>query len=188
MNPVTMKDRRLRSGEIYELPEAQLSPIDAKVSDLMKAFSKSTADIVRTIATRFNLGGVLAEEVCSRAKIEKSKPAKEASEEDASKLSNAMLDFFAPLFRAKNVCNGEFQIEIASGIEIEIKNETIIEAEAPKLKPQHVKKEINGKMETFDVLPFDLIRYSEYEKEYFDFLIRRLMSFSEKRRLNISQK
>ena len=46
--------------------------------------------------------------------------------------------------------------------------ETGIEAEAPKLKPQHVKKEINGKMETFDVLPFDLIRYSEYEKEYFD--------------------
>lgn len=59
MNPVTLKDRRLRSGEVYELPEAQLSPIEAKVSDLMDAFSKSTADIVRTIATRFNLGGVL---------------------------------------------------------------------------------------------------------------------------------
>ncbi len=96
-----MKDRRLRSGEIYELPEAQLSPIDAKVSDLMEAFSKSTADIVRTIATRFNLGGVLAEEVCARAGIDKSKPAKEASEEDASRLSNAMHDLFSPLFRAR---------------------------------------------------------------------------------------
>ena len=49
-----------------------------------------------------------------------------------------------------------------------MKPEIGVEAEAPKLKPQHVKKEINGKMETFDVLPFDLIRYSEFEKEYFD--------------------
>ncbi len=183
MNPVTLRDRRLRSGEIYELPEAQLSPIDAKVSHLMKAFSESTADIVRTIATRFNLGGVLAEEVCSRAKIEKSKPAKEASEEDASKLSNAMLDLFAPLFRARAECNGKFQIEIASGTDIGIKNETGIEYETLGLKPQHVKKEINGKMETFDVLPFDLIRYSEREKEYFDFFNTALDEFFGKKAL-----
>jgi predicted ribosome quality control (RQC) complex YloA/Tae2 family protein len=202
MNPVTMKDRRLRSGEIYELPEAQLSPVDAKASDLMEAFSKSTADIVRTIATRFNLGGVLAEEVCARAGIDKSKPAREVSEEDAIKLSNAMHDLFSPLFRgrAARKCKVEVGtgIETESGIEqnsgiepgtgvgIEHKPETGVEtgtetetgieaeaptggeAEAPKLKPQHVKKEINGKMETFDVLPFDLILYSGYEKEYFD--------------------
>ncbi len=198
MNPVTLKDRRLRSGEIYELPEAQMSPIDAKVGNLMDAFSRSTADIVRTIATRFNLGGVLAEEVCARAEIDKSKPSKEASEEDATKLRNAMQDLFAPLFiaRAAGKCKIEvgpgieaeagiepdFKIETETEVEIELKpeagvktktgtetgTETGIEAEAPKLKPQHVKKEINGKMEIFDVLPFDLIRYSEYEKEYFD--------------------
>ena len=206
MNPITLKDRRLRSGEIYELPEAQLSPIEAKVSDLMQAFSRSTADIVRTIATRFNLGGVLAEEVCSRAGIDKSKLSKGASEEDASKISDAMHDLFSPLFRVKVACKRESGIETEVGVESELKpeaevkteigtetgieaetetgtetgtgtgaetgtetgTETGIEAEAPKLKPQHVKKEINGKMETFDVLPFDLTRYSEYEKEYFD--------------------
>jgi len=168
MNPVTLKDRRLRNGEIYELPEAQLSPVDAKASDLMQALSRSTADIVRTIATRFNLGGVLAEEVCARAGIEKSKPAKEASEEDAFRLSIAMQDLFSPLFRTKTAFNTDFKIETADGVEIEPEPETGIEAEGPKLKPQHVKKEINGKMETFDVLPFDLILYSEYEKEYFD--------------------
>ncbi len=188
MNPVTLKDRRLRSGEIYELPEAQLSPVSAKVSDLMEAFSKSTADVVRTIATRFNLGGVLAEEVCARAGIDKSKPAKEASEGDASKLCSAMQDLFSPLFSGRTTFEAEEkiegEIESKSGIkpqtetearieagteaELKLKPETEAEAEAPKLKPQHVKKEINGKLETFDVLPFDLIRYSEYEKEYFD--------------------
>jgi predicted ribosome quality control (RQC) complex YloA/Tae2 family protein len=156
MNPVTLKDRRLRSGEIYELPEAQLSPLEARVSDLMEAFSRSTADIVRTIATKFNLGGVLAEEVCARAGIDKSKPSKEATEEDALRLCNAMHELFSPLFRTGA---GEKGIR---------ETESGVEAEAPELRPQHVKKEINGKLETFDVLPFDLIRYSGFEKEYFD--------------------
>ena len=206
MNPVTLKDRRLRSGEIYELPVAQMSPVEAKVSDLMEAFSRSTADIVRTIATRFNLGGVLAEEVCARAGIDKSKSAKEATEEDASGLCSAMQELFSPLFSGRvagkreektepgiepeaeiepevkveseveieteaeveSEVESEVEIEPQAGIETEIKPKTGVEAEAPKLKPQHVKKEINGKIETFDVLPFDLIRYSGFEKEYFD--------------------
>ncbi|HWQ48945.1 MAG TPA: ribosome rescue protein RqcH [Methanosarcina sp.] len=206
MNPVTMKDRRLRSGEIYELPEAQISPLKVKVLDLMEAFSRSTADVVRTVATRFNLGGVLAEEVCARAGIDKSKPSKEATEEDASRLCNAMHDLFSPLLGAgardkgstKTEAGVEFkpetevksetelkpETEVKSETEVkpetdikpeteikletELKPEVGVEGEAPKLSPQHVKKEINGKLETFDVLPFDLIRYSEFEKEYFD--------------------
>ncbi|WP_440945885.1 ribosome rescue protein RqcH [Methanosarcina sp. T3] len=176
MNPVTLKDRRLRSGEIYELPEAQLSPVEAKVSDLMEAFSKSTADIVRTIATRLNLGGVLAEEACARASVDKAKPAKEATVEDAEKLRDALHDLFSPLFAGRAAGEGEAEVGVetepvlkpTTEPEAEVKPVTGIEAEAPKLRPQHVKKEINGKMETFDVVPFDLNRYSEFEKEYFD--------------------
>ncbi|AAM31509.1 conserved protein [Methanosarcina mazei Go1] len=166
MNPVTLKDRRLRSGEIYELPEAQLSPIEAKVSDLMDAFSKSTADIVRTIATRFNLGGVLAEEACARAGINKSRPAKEATVEDAEKLREALQDLFSPLFRARDAARTEGEPE--GGAEIEDRPGAETGPLIPGLRPQHIKQEINGKMETFDVVPFDLNRYSEYEKEYFD--------------------
>lgn len=180
MNPVTLKDRRLRSGEIYELPEAQLSPIEAKVSDLMDAFSKSSADIVRTIATRFNLGGVLAEEACARAGIDKSKPAKEAAVEDAEKLRNALQDLFSPLFVSRTAARTEGEPETEAGIEAEIeadvetgtetegKPEAGVETPIPGLRPQHVKQETNGKIETFDVVPFDLKRYSGYEKEYFD--------------------
>lgn len=190
MNPVTLKDRRLRSGETYELPEAQLSPVEAKVSDLMDAFSKSSADIVRTIATRFNLGGVLAEEACARAGIDKSKPAKEAIIEDAEKLRNALQDLFSPLFRTGAAANtegkpeseneiefgdesepesgAEAKPETEAGTEGKPESESGIESQIPGLRPQHVKQEINGKMETFDVVPFDLNRYSGYEKEYFD--------------------
>ena len=214
MNPVTLKARRLRSGETYELPEAQMSPVDAEVSDLMGAFSKSTADVVRTIATRFNLGGVLAEEVCFRAGVDKAKPAKEATEEDAVLIRDAMQAVFAPLLvgRAEGVAEtvaevgaeveAETEVEAVAEVEAEVEAETEIEveteietvaetevgteveveseveaepvtgaevgAEAPGLKPHHVKKEINGKVEAFDVVPFDLVRYSDYEKEYFD--------------------
>ena len=205
MNPVTLKDRRLRSGEIYELPEAQLSPIKAKVSDLMEAFFSSKADIVRTIATRFNLGGVLAEEVCARAGIDKSKPSKEATEEDASRLCNAMHDLFSPLFRAETEgtegkCAGEIEVEAGLKPEAEIKletglkpeaglkPETGVEVEAPKIRSQHVKKEINGKLETFDVLPFDLIRYSGFEKEYFDSFNTALDEFFGKKALEQVEK
>ncbi|WP_410508708.1 ribosome rescue protein RqcH [Methanosarcina hadiensis] len=188
MNPITLKDRRLRSGETYELPEAQLSPVEAKVSDLMDSFSKSSADIVRTIATRFNLGGVLAEEACARAGIDKSKPAKEATIEDAENLRNALQELFSPLFRTgaaartegepESENESEFgdESEPESGAEAkpeaetgtEGKPEAGIESQVPGLRPQHVKQEINGKIETFDVVPFDLNRYSGYEKEYFD--------------------
>lgn len=181
MNPVTLKDRRLRSGEIYELPEAQLSPVEAKVSDLMDAFSKSTADIVRTIATRFNLGGVLAEEACARAGINKSKPAKEAIVEDAEKLREALQDLFSPLFRGRAAGKSEGEPEISS--EIEGGPEAGIETQVPGLRPQHIKQEINGKLETFDVVPFDLNRYSEYEKEYFDFFNTALDEFFGKKAL-----
>ncbi|MGE4495901.1 MAG: ribosome rescue protein RqcH [Methanosarcina sp.] len=209
MNPVTLKDRRLRSGEIYELPEAQLSPVEAKVSDLMDAFSKSTADIVRTIATRFNLGGVLAEEACARAGIDKSRPAKEATVEDAEKLREALQDLFSPLFRARAAgkTEGEPEAGLQTGIETEIGNEVGAETEAgieigieanaeiegkpgegigtqiPGLRAQHIKQEINGKMETFDVVPFDLNRYSEYEKEYFDSFNKALDEFFGKKAL-----
>lgn len=137
MNPVTMKDRRLRSGEIYELPEAQISPLKVKDSDLLKEFSRSTSDIVRTVATRFNLGGVLAEEVCARAGIDKSKPSKEATEEDASMICNAMHDLFSPLLRIgagdKGHTEAETETELKS--DIESKPETELKPKT-ELKPE----------------------------------------------------
>lgn len=262
MNPVTLKDRRLRSGEIYELPEAQLSPLKVETPDMMTVFSKSTADIVRTIATRFNLGGVLAEEICSRAGINKTKPAKEATEEDAILLCKAMHALFYPLFAGKTEIeaqaytgreggeeadigeeggedadgrekeelekreeleakeelgsraeadietgigknieteiDNDIKTDIETGIEKDIetgaKTETETESEAKAetearfdvqaLKPHHVKKEINGKLETFDVVPFELLRYADYEKEYFESFNKALDEFFGKKALD----
>ncbi|WP_342304206.1 ribosome rescue protein RqcH [Methanolobus sp. ZRKC5] len=136
MKPVTFKGRRIRSGEVYQYPEAQISPVDAGVEDLETAFSQSDADVVRTIATRFNLGGVLAEEVCARSGINKAEVAKDIGSDGIKAIISALKDMFSPLL---------------SGT----------------LNPCLVKKEVKGELQAFDVLPFELDIYRDYEKEFF---------------------
>ena len=97
MKPVTFKGRRIRSGEVYQYPEAQISPVDAGPEALQEVFSQSDADIVRTIATRFNLGGVLAEEVCLRSGVKKTELAKEVSFEAIGSIIASLKDVFNPL-------------------------------------------------------------------------------------------
>ncbi|SFM86260.1 ribosome rescue protein RqcH [Methanolobus profundi] len=97
MKPVTFKGRRIRSGEVYQYPEAQISPVDAGAEDLQQVFSQSDADIVRTIATRFNLGGVLAEEVCARSGVNKTELAKNVGMDSIEAIIAALKDLFTPL-------------------------------------------------------------------------------------------
>jgi predicted ribosome quality control (RQC) complex YloA/Tae2 family protein len=97
MKPVTFKGRRIRSGEVYQYPEAQISPVDATAIDLENVFATSDADVVRTIATRFNLGGVLAEEVCARSGINKSEPAREIGSDGIEAIISALQELFKPL-------------------------------------------------------------------------------------------
>ncbi|MFV9631546.1 MAG: ribosome rescue protein RqcH [Methanosarcinales archaeon] len=95
LKPVSFKDRKLRRGEIYELPPPQLSPLDISVGALEPIFNESKSDIVRTIATRLNIGGVLAEEVCLRAGIDKHITASEVS--DLESLHVAINEVFNPI-------------------------------------------------------------------------------------------
>jgi predicted ribosome quality control (RQC) complex YloA/Tae2 family protein len=136
MKPVTFKGRRIRSGEVYQYPEAQISPVDATEDDLKAAFSSSNSDVVRTIASRFNLGGVLAEEVCARSGIDKKTEAQSLGASEITAIASSLKDVFSPL-----------------------KNKT--------LSPCVVKKEIKGKLEVFDALPFELDIYSDYEVQSF---------------------
>ncbi|HJH32280.1 MAG TPA: fibronectin-binding domain-containing protein [Methanosarcinaceae archaeon] len=137
MKPVTFRGRRIRSGEIYEYPEAKMSPLDAGENELAGAFASSDTNIVRTIANRFNLGGVLAEEVCLRGGVDKNMEAQDVSLQEISAIRGSLKDVFSPLL------SGE-------------------------LRPQIIKKEVNGKLEPHDVVPFELGQYRDFDKEYFD--------------------
>ncbi len=97
MKPVTFKGRRIRSGETYQYPEAQISPIEAEAQELESVFSGSDADVVRTIASKFNVGGVLAEEVCARSGINKEESSKDIGTEGIEIIIKALKSLFKPL-------------------------------------------------------------------------------------------
>ncbi|WP_406660763.1 ribosome rescue protein RqcH [Methanolobus sp. ZRKC3] len=97
MKPVTFRGRRIRSGEVYQYPEAQISPVDATEEDLKAALSSSDSNVVRTIASRFNLGGVLAEEVCARSGVDKNTDAKSLMPDEISSIALSLKDVFSPL-------------------------------------------------------------------------------------------
>ncbi len=95
LKSISFRDRKVRGGELYELPQAQLSPITATEAELKEIFAHSDADIVRTVASKMNMGGQYAEEICLRAGIEKNTPSKDLV--DPGQLQNALHDVFEPL-------------------------------------------------------------------------------------------
>ncbi len=95
LKSISFRDRKVIRGEVYELPQAQLSPVEATFDDLKKMLSQSDSDIVRTLATRMNIGGQYAEEICLRAGLDKNAPAKKLS--DFKPLLNALSEVFKPL-------------------------------------------------------------------------------------------
>ncbi|MBP2030873.1 putative ribosome quality control (RQC) complex YloA/Tae2 family protein [Methanohalophilus levihalophilus] len=97
MKPVTFKGRRIRRGEIYQYPEAQASPLDIDGEQLFAILQSSNADVVRTIASRFNLGGVYAEEVCLRCGIDKTREAISLNEAEIESLIEGLKEVFKPL-------------------------------------------------------------------------------------------
>jgi len=95
LKSISFRDRKVRGGEQYELPAAQLSPITTTAEELKEIFTHSDSDIVRTMATKMNMGGQYAEEVCLHAGIEKSTPARDLI--DTTPIQNALAEVFKPL-------------------------------------------------------------------------------------------
>ena len=81
LETVRLKSRTVAPGEPYEYPEARFGPLTASFEAFVDRFEDSDTDIVRTLATRLNFGGLWAEELCTRAGIEKTLDIAAASRE-----------------------------------------------------------------------------------------------------------
>jgi len=81
LQPVTFRGRRIRSGEIYKLPDMQLNPVEITKDGLSSLFYESDLDLVKTLATKLNMGGVIAEEVCSYSGVDKNTDCQDLSGE-----------------------------------------------------------------------------------------------------------
>lgn len=97
MKPVTFKERRIRSGEIYELPKNQINPMKTSVEEMKEILSASDRDAIRTLANQFNLGGLYSEEVFRRCSVDKTKPAAELTDDEIQIIYDTINEMLDPI-------------------------------------------------------------------------------------------
>ena len=131
LHPVTFRGRRIRSGEIYKLPDMQLNPVKITSGELSTLFSESDVNLVKTLATNLNMGGIIAEEVCSVSGVDKNLDCSGLSDEMTLAVHRGITEVFGQIHDPK-----------------------------PHITYRDEKK--------IDVLPFEISRYADYEKRYFD--------------------
>jgi predicted ribosome quality control (RQC) complex YloA/Tae2 family protein len=135
----SFSSRRIRVGEKYETPPSRTNPLEISESDLKNLCTTAAmeTDIVRVLASGLSLGGLYAEEVCYRAGVEKTRNAKEMTEEEIKAIYEALFALFQPIISGEIKANPHIVIEGGS--------ET------------REKKKV-------DVLPFELRKYEGKEK------------------------
>lgn len=86
----TWKHRDVRAKKPFAFPPPIPNPLLLTPDQLLDILRKSDADMVRTLATKLNLGGRYSEEVCLRAGVDRAMQANEASETDAEAVLGAV--------------------------------------------------------------------------------------------------
>jgi len=90
LDTVRLKSRTVAPGSTYEYPDSRINPLAIDFEPFCAKMNDSTTDVVRTLATQLNLGGLWAEEICSRAGVEKTKDIDDAGEDDYRKVYDAL--------------------------------------------------------------------------------------------------
>lgn len=97
LKSIKMKDRDVLRGEVYEYPQSQLNPLTLTEAELVRLFGESDKDVVRTLATRTNIGGMFAEEACLIAGVDKNRESRSLVASEVRLLLNGIRTLFKPL-------------------------------------------------------------------------------------------
>ena len=81
LDTVRLKSRTVAPGAQYEYPDARFNPLSVDFGGFRARFEQSDTDVVQTIATQLNFGGTWAEELCTRAGVEKTRSIEAADDE-----------------------------------------------------------------------------------------------------------
>ncbi|MCL7417315.1 MAG: NFACT family protein [Halalkalicoccus sp.] len=90
LETVRLKSRTVAPGSRYQFPDSRVNPLEVTEEQFSALMGESDTDLVRTLATQLNLGGLYAEEVCTRAGVEKTIEIDEASAEQFERLYDAL--------------------------------------------------------------------------------------------------
>lgn len=106
LRTVRLKSRTVAPGSQYAFPDSRINPLQIGYDTFEREMDDSSSDVVRTLATQLNLGGLYAEEVCTRADVEKETQIEDADEE----IYRALYDALSAL--ATRVTEGNFEPRI----------------------------------------------------------------------------
>ncbi len=90
LRTVRLKSRTVVPGSRYEFPDSRTNPLTVSREAFDQHMNDSDTDVVRTLATQLNFGGLYAEEVCARAGVDKTLEIEEADEADYERLYEAI--------------------------------------------------------------------------------------------------
>ncbi|MFW6017617.1 MAG: ribosome rescue protein RqcH [Halapricum sp.] len=69
LETVRLKSRTVVPGSHYEFPSARFNPLTVDYERFRERMAQSDSDVVRTLATQLNFGGLYGEELCTRAGV-----------------------------------------------------------------------------------------------------------------------
>jgi predicted ribosome quality control (RQC) complex YloA/Tae2 family protein len=92
--------RLIKSGEMYLPPPSQTDPFHLTEQKFKELLTKSSKDLVRTLATPVNLSGMYAEEICVRAGIDKNTKVSDINEISLKKIYEELQKFLV-IFQGK---------------------------------------------------------------------------------------
>ncbi len=89
LDTVRLQSRTVAPGSQYGFPSARVNPLELDYEGFAAKMRESDTDLVRTLATQLNFGGLYGEELCTRAGVEKTKDIDDAGEEEFRALYEA---------------------------------------------------------------------------------------------------
>jgi predicted ribosome quality control (RQC) complex YloA/Tae2 family protein len=90
LNTVRLQSRTVAPGAQYEYPSARFDPLAVDYDGFAARMRESNTDLVRTLATQLNFGGLYGEELCTRAGVEKELAIEDAGEAEFEALYEAL--------------------------------------------------------------------------------------------------
>ena len=90
LDTVRLQSRTVAPGVQYGFPSSRVHPFEADYEAFAARMRESDSDLVRTLATQLNLGGTYAEELCTRAGVEKTLAIGDADEHHFEALYGAI--------------------------------------------------------------------------------------------------
>lgn len=82
--------REIRPRRKYKFPPERKNPFNISMDSFSNIFEQSEKDVIRTLVTDVNIGGIWGEEICKLAGIEKGKMAKELNEKEIGRLYDSL--------------------------------------------------------------------------------------------------